>query len=523
MLFRSAALYLYLNPPKDTNIEPKECFNYALLFNGKTKVITIETARTLYENGRKDDAIQMTIQVAKENPNDATIQKEAINLLTGMGLANAADMVYQQAMVNISEFKRRTMRMENLERLQKKKQVDEINKFQVSEDALIAGDAFLVLKKYNEASQKYLNIVINENIPFERRVTAWIGLFDANPEQAMRIHKELFSKIENIDKKSVSIFVNDIFYRIYQNVNDALADKRADQWPGEQYICPLNSVKGWEKKLSEVVTLLIKIDPATSLRKTKMPSYRCLSAKIYALADEPDKSAEILYRVVNYQIDPPPGGWKIYDGTPTPDFDQPRKYMTPEPREMKELIIQALDEISIIPKADERLTAVGIIIAHNVEKQLSTVTKDTPEKEITDQLAILAAVVEFNTKALNPYPGNIRFDRPSPTPSAVDMKKYKTLDEVIRKVFTNDIIAFYAMGFIREGMQVSLRVSTNPELMSGLTDLTVYILKRCIESGNKIEIVEPDCKYLSEYIGTRKDYDMKSYATRILNGIKKLE
>ncbi|MEI6519239.1 MAG: hypothetical protein WCO98_04270, partial [bacterium] len=38
-----------------------------------------------------------------------------------------------------------------------------------------------------------------------------------------------------------------------------------------------------------------------------------------------------------------------------------------------------------------------------------------------------------------------------------------------------------------------------------------------------IEIVEPDCKYLSEYIGTRKDYDMKSYATRILNGIKKLE
>ena len=36
----------------------------------------------------------------------------------------------------------------------------------------------------------------------------------------------------------------------------------------------------------------------------------------YPFAAKPEKVIEILSRTIDFQIPPPPGGWRIFDGTP---------------------------------------------------------------------------------------------------------------------------------------------------------------------------------------------------------------
>ena len=55
----------------------------------------------------------------------------------------------------------------------------------------------------------------------------------------------------------------------------------------------------------------------------------------YPFAAKPEKVIEILSRTIDFQIPPPPGGWRIFDGTPTPDTDKPRKGSTPTSAETK--------------------------------------------------------------------------------------------------------------------------------------------------------------------------------------------
>jgi len=281
---------------------------------------------------------------------------------------------------------------------------------------------------------------------------------------------------------------------------------------------PVHDVKDWETQATALASQLLETDTEACLRpdpRFTPDSFRYPAAMLYAFAGEPKKATEILSRTIEYQIPPPPGGWRIFDGTPAPDAEKPRTRTTPTLAETKKLTMQLMEDLARCPKADERVPALSAVLAKDIVDKLAQDTKDT---DIRTHLQELASVVKFTVVALDPLPRPLRTNQPPPPTRKVDMTRCAPIDAVVRKALTSDTVAKHALVLVNEGLRDALLTASNPELLTALTDLSSYTIQRYAEACKQPHYAVDERKRLADYLTSRPVHDMKPYVTRLTGG-----
>ena len=375
LMIARAALEMFLRPPEGITVDPKEFYAIALIIGQGTSIISFETAQQLLQGGKEAEAVEMVSQLTVAQPADVLLQLRAARFLRSMGNQVATTTLFQQALVTVPEPQRRDVRLDYLEYLQWLKKDDEIAKLQTGKDSLLAGDAALVAARYDDAARQYANIVTSAVTPVEQRLAAWAGMLDADPGQALTLGKTLLPEMAKVDPQLRPSLVAWSGRQLWVAVSRVVPAKPGSFVIGRrQQFRPLAEVKEWEKMAAALATQLLEIDTEACLRpdpRFTPDSFRYPAVMLYAFAAEPNKAIEILSRTIDFQIPPPPGGWRIFDGTPTPDTDKPRKGSTPTPAETKKLTMQVLDDLSRCPAAAERVPPLSALIANELAAQLA--------------------------------------------------------------------------------------------------------------------------------------------------------
>lgn len=522
MMLARTAIDMFLRPPAGITVDPKEFYTLALKIGKGTSIVSFDTAQQLLQGGKSPEAVQMVTQLAIDQPADELLQLRAARFLRTMGDQAAATTVYQQALITVPEPQRRDVRLDYLEYLQWQKKEDEITKLQTGKDALLAGDAALVAARYEDAAKQYATTLTSATAPLEKRLAAWIGMLDADPEQALKLGKDLLQELTKSDPKMRSSLVAWTARQLWSAMSREIPPKPGTFVIGwRTHFRPVHDVKDWEIQAAALATQLLDIDPEACLRpdpRFTPDSFRYPAAMLYALSGDPKNATAILGRTLEYHIPPPTGGWRIFDGTPTPDTDKPRTGTTPTLAESKKLTMLLVEDLSRCPNANERVPALSAVIAENLVDQLATSTKDD---EIRAHLQALAAILKFTVVALDPLPRPLRTDLPPPPTRQVDMTRFAPLDALVRKALANDAVAKSGMLLVNEGLRDALLTASNPELLTTLTDLASYTIQRYADACHQPRFAVDGRKLLANYLSARPVYDMKPYIARLLQeGVK---
>jgi tetratricopeptide (TPR) repeat protein len=515
------ALQMYLSPPDGITIEPREFLAIALKVGKGTNIVSFDTAMKLSQEDKFEEAIQMVTILAEAKPTDDLVQLRAAQMIRNTGKNDIALAFYKKALTRVPEPQRREIRLDYLEYLQFLKKDNEIIKLQNGNDALMAGDAYLVMKKYDEATVEYAKVANNPKSSIEKRLASWIGVFDSAPDKALKNGNYYPQELAKVDLKNRPALVAWICRQLW-----AVVSREVPPIPGSfRYSSrgnyrPLHDVKDWEKQAAVIATNLLKIDEVTCLREDNLynaMSFRYGAAMIYGMAGEAQKASDIISKPVEYQIDPPEGGWVIFDGTPMPDFDKPRKFNKPTENDKKKMIMQVLADLSRCDKAAVMLPPLGAIIANDLVKQMPAI-KDN--NEIRTSIQNLSAVVKYTVSALDPVPRVLRTNMPPPPTREVDMKMFEPIDAAVRKALLIDNVAMSGQLFIKECLLESLLSASNPNLLNSLTDLASYSIQRYGEVSKNQQSAENSKSNLILYLAARKVYDMKPYIERLKAGAK---
>jgi len=519
MMLAQAALEMFLRPPAGMTINPKEYYDIALKIGQGTSIVSFDTAQQLYQGGKETEAVQMVTQLTVEQPADELLQLRAARFLRSVGNQAATTTLYQQALITIPEPQRREVRLDYLEYLQWQKNDDEITKLQTGKNALLAGDAALVTARYDDAVKQYVKLATSATTPIEQRLAAWAGLLDADPGQALTLGEDLLQAVAKADPQLRTTLAAWTGRQLWAAMSREVPAKPGSFVMGwRQHFRPAHDVKGWETQAAALAAQLLDIDTEACLRpdpRFTPDSFRYPAAMLYALAGEPKKATEILSRTMEYKIPPPPGGWRIFDGTPAPDADKPRTRTTPTLTEAKKMTMQLMEDLARCPKADERVPALSAVLAKDIVDKLAQDTKDT---DIRTHLQELASVVKFTVVALDPLPRPLRTNQPPPPTRKVDMTRCAPIDAVVRKALTSDTVAKHALVLVNEGLRDALLTASNPELLTALTDLSSYTIQRYAEACKQPHYAVDERKRLADYLTSRPVHDMKPYVTRLTGG-----
>lgn len=272
---------------------------------------------------------------------------------------------------------------------------------------------------------------------------------------------------------------------------------------------------GWESHAASIATSLLAADPVACLRidsRITPQSFRYPAAMLYALAGNEEAAVEILTRHIEYEIPAPPGGWRIFDGTPRPDANKPRTRTTPTPKETQHDTMQLLEDLARCPNAAERIPPLSLVIVRTLTEQIHTTENDA---DLRMYMSTLATVLKMTVVAMDPLPRVLRTDQPAPPAHEVDMARFTPLCDVVREVLTDDKVAKCGLLLVNDGLRDALLTARNPALLQALTTLSITCIERYAQAHQRPHYATDARLSLANYLSGRKGYDMTPYITQL--------
>ena len=96
------------------------------------------------------------------------------------------------------------------------------------------------------------------------------------------------------------------------------------------------------------------------------------------------------------------------------------------------------------------------------------------------------------------------------------MAQFTPLDTTVRKILENDAVASRGLLLVNEGLRDALLTASNPDLLTALTDLSIFTIQRFADTNGKPQYAVDTRKRLSEYLKARPVYDMKPYIVLLM-------
>ena len=262
---------------------------------------------------------------------------------------------------------------------------------------------------------------------------------------------------------------------------------------------------------------LLQADALTILRKdAHQPieaSLRVPATLIFALAHQPEQAAEVLFRKIDYQIPPPPGGWTASLGAPFgPNAFKPHAGSTPNASEFEGNMKTVLDTMSRSDLYAERTPPLAAAL-------VAALTAKIKENNSADKrfplLPMLASTVKYTVDALDPLPVMLTRDQPLPPARPVDLQQFAPLATAIRSALALDSVAKATNVLLNDGLLPAMRTTRNPQLLDSVFELITATLDRYRATGANDKSFAFEADDAFRVLSAYRLYDLKPYAQRL--------
>ena len=343
--------------------------------------------------------------------------------------------------------------------------------------------------------------------PLLRRLAAWSGLWDTDPDAAVALIAGLTDDILQLpdDPERTALI------RWFGNEMGRVAPFIANGWKTPT---PKATAPACYTAMADSLTRLLQADPLACLRTENAngPSLRYAGALIYTLAHQGAAANAALAQVVTYQECPLPGTRLASSAeqlaTPLP-VTAPRLHETDAVMRQLAPILTMYDKsfgnanTNRIDPEPPNTTVIRDICA--------ALAADPDDPSAYNAMQTLAAHFAFAMEYLDPKPEGVRIDAPPPAPRAVNLAYLPPITEAIEQAFRTPDVCRHARIFLTEGLQPALLSATNPELLDALFALTIDVLDHALAAG-EAEALRASIINCANYIEGRRVWNLKPYA-----------
>jgi hypothetical protein len=236
-------------------------------------------------------------------------------------------------------------------------------------------------------------------------------------------------------------------------------------------------------------------------------------AFFYAAQLQTPKALEILTREVHYQIQPPAGGWKAFDGTPTPDTNKPRPAVSPrDARESASDLTLLLDSVTRCAQSAQVAPPLLSALTSELTKQIKV--GGDAETQL-GQIHKLAALVKYTSYMLIPPVTNLLPFQEPPT-TAVDITQFTAINDVVRQALAVDALAKQTPILLKEGLLPAIEAANNDTKLSvALFALLNTAVDRYQATGATRTVAEDEVRIVVQQLSSRDTITIAPYVERL--------
>ncbi len=518
------AMRFYTNPPADLTVDKAELLAFAKQYANGLDVNSPLNAQKLAQQGRVDDALALAQADAAAHPDDLARQRRTAKLAWDTGRYAEAMQQYCTLITTAPSPDAREARLDYLRFLQwvadarkSVPNIDTVADLTTYPDPLIAGDACLAAGQPATAAQRFAAVLNRPVQPLGKRLDAWSGLLDTDPATALHIAPGLLREIQTGDPTTRVKWATWMGWELGRALRAEINTPVAEFLPISLHPKgrPLHDAPNWPAATARLLEQVVAVNPGLCLRADSArlgASLRTPLALAYLQAGQPELAADILLRRVEYQIPPPPGGWRQFDGTPIPEgADQPRTLVTPREGETAKTLEPLILAVRQYPPVETQLAAFSAGLVRGVAKELADPALQ--EGQIAMRLQVLQQCLRLHAAGQDPFP----YDRPTTPPP--NLAAYAVVEQAVRSALAPDAVAQQAPRYLWEnGLCIVLLVDRDPTLIDGYFGLLTLSLDRYIAVTGKADNAAVSADLMANTLETSRypsRPDLKPYAQRL--------
>jgi hypothetical protein len=524
-MLAQAAVHMYqLAKPADMP-PPQAYLDLALSFGiYEQGPVNFALAQELAQAGKQDGSVQIARALANRAPGDARIQTTAARFVYGLQGYDAGVQQYQAALASVPEPETRSVRLDYLSHLgedanyqRQPKAAQDLLAMSGGKDTLLAGEALLVRAQYSPAATQFQRLLDDGQFALPSRLDAWSGLLDSDPPAALARAAGLLDDILAQPAESKARYLSWFGWQLWHAVARDIPARTTFRLSWHAPFRALRDTPTWPATIAPLLQRIFESDPPLCLRpdlnQPSPNSLRVPIALVLAMNAQPQQAITVLLRQIDYDIPPPPGGWKTFDGSPAKAADKPHAAVTP--RDGLDRTGQVMALLDALSRSEHAADATPPLAAALANELLTRLKANPSAQEQTDLLHALAAVIHYTAVALDPLTPNLRLDQPPPPTRAVDMPRFAPVAAAVRDALTLDAVAKEPKILLHEGLGPALQTASNAQLLEALFALLTTVLDRYRATGAAAKDVALQATHIAAPLYSREVYDLTPYARRL--------
>lgn len=528
--YADAALLMYLDPPAGG--PPADAYlDIVLLLIKDSDILSLDVVRQLLTSQfpfanepltpgageaspeRRRAAVRLYSQFIARRPDNVGLHLQCSKQLELANERDGALALLASGVKSVPEPERRSLRLEMLRLYQLWQRTPPITV--TDRDPLLAADAMLLEKRFADAAKKYMLVTTSAKETIERRFAAWAGMLDADPAAALQMAPGVMGSLAKYPAETRPRMIAWTGRLLWRIIN-----YEVPYAPASTPAISIRTINGWQPIVCGLMEQCWQLDPGACARPDayQLPdTLRYPMAALYALNSQWEKSYEIIAREVTFDMPPPPGGWRIFDGTPRPDANKPQRFTSPTAREKASAQEMLQSFLRTYPGAPAppgpEAAPLPLAEAQALLLKVQNETNRTKRLPIMIELAKLLATA-VNT--IDPLPKSLRTNQPPPPTRDVDMTRIAPFLEIMREELKLDE-GSDSLGILYEGVLPSMLIASNPQLLDALCELGIACIDVSYSNDKNPAFFRAYAgKRMADYLTARPVYDMRPYAKRFL-------
>jgi len=524
-MLAEAALNFYIEPPNDLGpISPEELLAFAKKYANGLDVVSFQTAERLVQVQKIDAGLAMAGEVAALAPGDLETQRYTARLYWGNQRFNDTARLFWQATENVPAPNSRGARLCYLDFLnwmgRAKKSVEKTPDLPAllnSPDLLIAADARYAAGKLPEATAEYRAAVVNDDLPLDCRLEAWSGLLETDAAAALPIGSRLLDEIIRGDATRRSALARWFAWEAARTLqrDDLLPIGYVRIYSHNFTVAPHAELAEWAPALAVWYEKIVEVDPAALLRydSQRGGTLRLPIAAANMLAGRPEQAANIMLHKEQYQLTPPPDGWKYFDGSPMSKPFEPHDEVTPREGEFArqwEPLFTVFRQSFLVA---DQVAPFAAFLARGTAAELQE--PDRNENQVNTRVQLLQLCLKMHAAGQDPPASSDNAPRPERKP---DLDAFAVLEQAMEDALALDAVAEQSPLLWQTGFLPALLTVRDPKLVDGYFNLLTLSFDRYLAVTEKTDAITSTTAILAKAM---EDYqypprpDLKPYAQRL--------
>ncbi|MHB9129905.1 MAG: hypothetical protein ACYDBB_02295 [Armatimonadota bacterium] len=517
MKLTGAALGIYNKTPVTDKATCDGLLRLVNLFGIGSSQFNMTTFSRMYSSGNASGAMYMLQWLLARYPDDTTLQADAFQAIMFGGLGGTRQdqlTMIRSMMDTLKPHYARRFRRDYYNQISLNPKVAEsisLAVLQKDPDKLIAAESNLALQQIADASALYARILADLHEPLSRRLAAWSGLWDADPDKAVAatplLTDEILKLPPSAERTATIRWFGGEMGRVAPFITNGWTSKRPK---ATQPVC--------FSTMAASMTRLVTADPLACLRleNANGKSLRYSAAIIYLMAKMGKEANDVVVQVVEYKECPRPG---TRFASTTTKLQQEIGFTSPRLGETEEVVDKLVKAMVSYDKSFGKANTTMITPEPPNGKVIPQLCAHlavcTNPNEIKEELRRLGEQLTFAVTYLDPKPEGLSTNAPPPAPRAVKMEYIAPLMDSIDKVFDNQLACKNSDLFIAAGLQKSMLTASNPDLLEGLFNLSIKVIDKCIAVSGKDNTFKGSITNYANYIEGRQIWNLKPYADKL--------